>query len=53
MEQRTAKTDQLEARIIELESEKLEIIREHENALINAADRISAIERKINKLEKP
>ena len=43
----------MEARITELESEKLEMIREHENALINAADRISAAERKIDKLEKP
>jgi hypothetical protein len=38
---------------MELKSEKLEIIREYENVLINAANRISAMEWKINKLKKP
>jgi hypothetical protein len=46
------KTEQLEARITELKSKKLEIIQEHENALVNAANCISAIEQKINKLKK-
>jgi hypothetical protein len=38
---------------MELKSEKLEIIREHKNALINAANRIGAAKRKNNKLKRP
>lgn len=41
------KTEKLEARVQELEAEKAELIEAHRNALVVAADRISALERKM------
>jgi hypothetical protein len=50
MEPAIAKTEQLEARIKALENEKASMIREHDSALFNAADRIIAAERKLDEL---
>lgn len=44
--------EQLQARIRDLEDEKATMIREHESALINAAERIGAAERRLNELAK-
>jgi chromosome segregation ATPase len=44
--------EQLQARIRDLEEEKATMIREHESALINAAERIGAADRKLDELAK-
>lgn len=52
MPARDTESDRLEARVHELEREKAEMVENHRNALVIAADRISASERKLDEVQK-